>query len=48
MKIILEKYDIESIFSHEETGNGITYKRDILMAKYLISKRIIWKEFPTN
>jgi deoxyribodipyrimidine photo-lyase len=48
MKIILEKYEIESVFSHEETGNNITYKRDILMARYLISKDIIWKEFPTN
>ncbi len=48
MKYILEIYDIEQIFSHEETGNNITYQRDILMGKYLRSKHILWKEFPTN
>jgi deoxyribodipyrimidine photo-lyase len=38
MKYILEYYDIDSIFSHEETGNAITYSRDIMMGKYLRSK----------
>lgn len=48
MKIILQKYSIEYIFSHEETGNAISYKRDMLMAKYLRIKGINWKEFPSN
>lgn len=48
MKYILEYYDIEHIFSHEETGNAITYDRDILMAKYLNIKKILWTEYSTN
>lgn len=48
MKYILEAYDIDSVFSHEETGNAITYERDTLMHKYLGSKDIPWFEYPTN
>jgi deoxyribodipyrimidine photo-lyase len=48
MKYILEYCDVDSIFSHEETGNAITYERDIMMGKYLRSKRISWTEHPTN
>ncbi len=48
MKCILEHYEVESIFSHEETGNMITYDRDIMMGKYLKSKKIHWTEYPTN
>ena len=48
MKYILDCYDIEHIFSHEETGNAITYDRDIMMAKYLNIKKILWTEYPTN
>lgn len=48
MKYILEFYDVEHIFSHEETGNAITYERDIMMGKYLRSKNIPWIEYPTN
>ena len=38
MKYIIEHYDVEQICSHEETGNAITYDRDIMMGKYLRSK----------
>jgi deoxyribodipyrimidine photo-lyase len=48
MKYILEYYDVDSIFSHEETGNAITYERDIMMGKYLRAKGIAWTEYPTN
>ena len=48
MKYILERYDVDSIFSHEETGNAITYERDIMMGKYLMAKGIAWTEYPTN
>ncbi len=48
MKYILERYDVDSIFSHEETGNAITYERDIMMGKYLMAKGIAWTECPTN
>jgi deoxyribodipyrimidine photo-lyase len=48
IKYILDSYDIDSVFSHEETGNAITYDRDIMMGKYLRSKSITWTEYPTN
>ena len=48
LKSILEYYDIEHIYSHEETGNAITYDRDIMMGKYLRSREIPWTEYPTN
>lgn len=48
MRYILEHYDVDSIFSHEETGNAITYDRDIMMGKYLKSRDILWTEYPTN
>ena len=48
LKYILELYEILHIYSHEETGNAITYQRDIMMAKYLSLKDIPWREFPTN
>ena len=48
LKYIQEFYDIDHIFSHEETGNSLTYRRDILMKKYLRSKQISWTEFPNN
>lgn len=38
MKNILEHYKIEQIFSHEETGNAISYERDTQMQKYLKTK----------
>jgi deoxyribodipyrimidine photo-lyase len=48
MKLILGQYDIIHLFSHEETGNSITYDRDLLMKQYLRSKSISWSEYPTN
>jgi deoxyribodipyrimidine photo-lyase len=48
MKYIFEHYDVDSVYSHEETGNAITYERDIMMGKYLRSKGISWTEYPTN
>lgn len=48
MKYILDVYDVDCVFSHEETGNAITYDRDIMMGKYLRSKNIVWTEYPTN
>lgn len=48
MRYILEEYVVESMYSHEETGNAITYERDIMMEKYLKSKKIPWIEYPTN
>lgn len=34
-----------NVFSHLETGIGITFRRDLTMKKYFSSKNILWKEF---
>mgnify|MGYP005846432765 FL=1 len=42
------KFGIAQIVSHEETGIGKTYQRDIAVADFCTSNQIVWKEFPTN
>lgn len=37
-----------TLWSHEETGNGWTYKRDIAVAQWCHANGIIWHEKPTN
>lgn len=41
-------YTIHSIFSHQETGNLVTYKRDIAVAEYCAKQNILWNEAPAN
>ncbi|MEL6557066.1 MAG: FAD-binding domain-containing protein [Bacteroidota bacterium] len=38
-------YEINAVFSHQETGLEITYKRDQHVRKWCKSKGIIWKTF---
>ena len=45
---IIKKYDIQSVFAHEETGNSWTYKRDKDIRILLKNNRILFKEFPNN
>jgi deoxyribodipyrimidine photo-lyase len=45
---LLLTFDIQQIFSHEETGNGLTYKRDIAVAAFCKQHNITWREFATN
>lgn len=37
-----------TLWSHEETGNGWTYKRDIAVAKWCRAHSIMWHELPYN
>ncbi|MFY8004227.1 MAG: deoxyribodipyrimidine photo-lyase, partial [Chitinophagaceae bacterium] len=39
---------IKQIFSHQETGNNITYTRDKQVKKWVKLNGITWNEFPTN
>jgi deoxyribodipyrimidine photo-lyase len=41
-------FDITHIFSHEETGNWLSFQRDIAVQKYCKEKNIPLQEFPTN
>ncbi len=45
---ISQKYTIQNIFSHQETGIKITFGRDKAIAKYCKSNQIIWREYITN
>ena len=39
---------IAGLWSHEETGNAITYARDRRVTAWVKRHRIPWREFPTN
>ena len=39
-------YDIQGVFSYQETGNWLSYNRDIRVAAFLKSKQIPWHQFP--
>lgn len=43
-----ELFELQTIYSHEETGIGLTYERDKRVAAWCKNKGITWKEFPTN
>lgn len=41
-------FDIDTIFSHEETGLKITYERDKAVTAFCESQGVTWREFQTN
>ncbi|HQW69849.1 MAG TPA: deoxyribodipyrimidine photo-lyase [Flavobacterium sp.] len=43
-----EIYTIQTVFSHEETGNSITFDRDIAIQQFFTAHNIKWKEYQTN
>ncbi len=43
-----EAYEIRTIFSHEEIGNGLSFQRDKDVAAFCKRVGILWKETPTN
>jgi len=43
-----EYYDISHILAHEETGNNISYKRDLRVLEWCKSSAIALSEYPTN
>ena len=42
------QYQVESVYSYEETGTKSTWDRDLQVADYFKSQNIHWKEFQTN
>jgi deoxyribodipyrimidine photo-lyase len=48
LSFLLTKYKMIKLFSHEETGNDLTYKRDIHIKQFTQSNGIQWQEYPTN
>ncbi|WP_340107045.1 deoxyribodipyrimidine photo-lyase [Rhodohalobacter sp. 8-1] len=47
-KKIVDKYDVQTVFSHEETGIDLTYRRDLEMKEWFEGRDIEWCESPTN
>lgn len=45
VEAIAEKYSIQTIFSHQEIGNKITYDRDLDVQQFCKLNSIAWKEF---
>jgi deoxyribodipyrimidine photo-lyase len=42
---IIQKYEIKTVFSHQEIGNRLTFNRDIEMIDFFNKNDITWKEF---
>lgn len=45
---LLTHFNIYCIFSHEETGNAVSYERDNAVAVFCKQQQIQWKEYATN
>ena len=42
---LLQYFDIQTVFSHQEIGNKITFDRDVAMQDFFQENKIIWTEF---
>ena len=42
---ISSKFNIKGIYSHQETGDWVSYKRDQEVKSWASNKKIIWKEY---
>jgi deoxyribodipyrimidine photo-lyase len=47
-EMLTHQFNIHSIFSSEEIGNGHTFERDKAMKVLFLRNRILWKEYQTN
>lgn len=45
---LCKKFNIQSVFSHQETGNDLSFERDKKLAQFFKNSSIVWKEFQTN
>ncbi len=45
---LINYYDIDTVFSHQETGNMVTYDRDLAIQSFFREKNILWREFQHN
>ncbi len=43
-----DDYGIDALWSHEETGNRVTYDRDLRISRWTKEHGIPWREFPQN
>jgi deoxyribodipyrimidine photo-lyase len=48
LQLLWERVPFTHLWSHEETGNGISYARDIAVAAWCASQGVQWQECPQN
>ena len=48
LKRVLDNFGTFTLYSHEETGNALSYARDLRVADWCREHGIRWKESPTN
>jgi deoxyribodipyrimidine photo-lyase len=41
---LIKNFDVQTVFSHQEIGNQITFHRDLQMQRFFQKNNIIWKE----
>jgi deoxyribodipyrimidine photo-lyase len=44
-EFLTDIFNVKNVFSHQESGIMLTYKRDLAVKKYLTEKKIPWTEF---
>jgi deoxyribodipyrimidine photo-lyase len=47
-KQLLDLFEIQDVYSYQETGNSISYQRDQQISSFLKSHKIPWYEFQSN
>lgn len=45
---LLKQYSIHTVFSHQETGNKLSYDRDIALQVFFKENNITWKEYQNH
>lgn len=45
---LIDRYEIRAVYSHEETGNLLTYARDRRLHRFFAAQQIKWHEYPNN
>jgi deoxyribodipyrimidine photo-lyase len=48
LSALLDISPVQAVWSHEETGNGWTFRRDREVAAFLRSRAVQWNELPQN
>jgi deoxyribodipyrimidine photo-lyase len=47
-RTLAENYSIKAVYSHEESGNQLTFQRDLALKRFFKEQTIQWTEFQTN
>ncbi len=45
---LYQRLNIQAVFAHEETGNALTFRRDLAVADWARERDVEWREWPTN